>query len=624
MFPSRMFWRLFGAYAGLLLAAIGILGFILADRFHRYYHHQVNERLRTRVLLVKELSRDWPAGKMQFLQERITRLGEEIATRITLIAPDGRVIADSDEDPGRMENHANRPEVQEAHDRGFGSATRYSDTLNKAMKYYALRLEAPTNPIGYVRIALSVEDIEEQLAGLNRIVWTGAGTTAVGAMLLALWLARRITSPLQELTKSSQRIAAGKFGHKVYAVGQDEVGSLARTFNYMSQQLALQFSQLEEDRQQLRTILSSMVEGVIAVDAEERVLFANDRAGQLLGYRPQSAVGRKLWEITRHPGLRDLVKRALEGPEDCEGEVTSEGPVAKSLTIQAARLPGNPIRGVLLVLHDTSELRRLERLRQEFVANVSHELKTPLSVIKACVETLLDGAMEDPQHRRAFMEQIAGQADRLHLLILDLLSLARIESSSEVYEYEPVSVEPLVTRCLERHHARAESKNQRLEAEPPSICECGKTGNIQPDDAEPSDSRLLPSTTAPVLAWADEDAFSQILDNLVDNALKYTPAGGRVCVRWRSEDGQVFLEVEDTGIGIPEADLPRIFERFYRVDKARSREMGGTGLGLSIVKHLVQAMKGSVNATSRVGGGTTFSVRLPRASAYQQTLFIDC
>jgi two-component system phosphate regulon sensor histidine kinase PhoR len=585
-----MFWRLFGAYAALLLAAIAILGFVLANRFHRYYHHQINERLRTRLALIREMVRDWPVGKMGSLQERVAALGAEIATRITVIAEDGTVLADSDEDPSRMENHAHRPEIQEARDRGFGDATRSSETVGKRMKYYALRIEKAKNGAGYVRVALPVEDIEEQLADLNRIVGTAVGITAVAAMILAFLFARRITSPLHELTVGAQHIAGGEFGHKVYAIGQDEVGRLARAFNHMSTQLARQFAQLEEDRQQLRTILGSMVEGVVALDSEERIVFANDRAGQLLDFRATAAVGKKLWEITRQPALQELTKRAFQGPEDCEGAVNLPGPVARYLTVQAARLPGDPVRGVVLVVHDTSELRRLERLRQEFVANVSHELKTPLSVIKVCVETLLDGAMNDAEHRKTFMEQIAEQAERLHLLILDLLSLARIESSSEAYDYQALELEPLVAQCIERHRARAESKQQQLEAIPPL-----RAG-------------VKPQSPA---AWADEEALSQILDNLVDNALKYTPAGGRVSVSWRAESGEAVIQVQDTGIGIPEADLPRIFERFYRVDKARSRELGGTGLGLSIVKHLVGAMHGSVSASSRIGQGTTFSVRLP-------------
>jgi two-component system phosphate regulon sensor histidine kinase PhoR len=610
-----MFWRLFGAHATLLLAAIAVLGLILADRFHKYYHHQINERLRAAVVAVGEVVRHSRTDETQLLQDRMERLGRELTTRITLIESDGQVVADSDEQPSQMENHANRAEIQEARDRGFGSATRFSETIGKPMKYYALRLDSDPGHVRFVRVAIAVDEIEQQLAELNRIVWTVAGATAFAAMLIAFWLTRRTISPLQELILNAERIAAGDYGHRVYAIGEDEIGALARTFNQMSEHLRYQFAQLEEDRQQLRTILSSMVEGVIALNADERIVFANDRAGKLLDFRAQTAVGRKLWEIARHPTLRDLVLRALQGDDDCRGEMNSDGPVTKNLTIHAAPLPGPPVRGVVLVLHDTSELRRLERIRQEFVANVSHELKTPLSVIKACIETLQDGAIDDTQHRDSFVERIADQAERLHALILDLLSLARIESSTEVYEYQSIALEPLVTHCLERHRARAESKNQRLRTVPP-LTPNGFASRREPvAQGEPAGTHGFGSQPAPVSAWADEEAVSQILDNLVDNALKYTPAGGEVLVRWHPENGEVCLEVEDTGIGIPEADLPHIFERFYRVDKARSRELGGTGLGLSIVKHLVLAMNGTVNATSEIGKGTTFTVRLPTASS---------
>jgi two-component system phosphate regulon sensor histidine kinase PhoR len=330
-----------------------------------------------------------------------------------------------------------------------------------------------------------------------------------------------------------------------------------------------------------------MVEGVVALDAEQRILFANDRAAQLLEFPHPRAVGRKLWQVVRRRDVQEVVRKVLAGPEAAHEELRWDGPIARSFTVHAARLPGTPPRGAVLVLHDTSELRRLERVRQEFVANVSHELKTPLSIIKAYIETLLEGAVDDPAHRGPFLEGIAEQSERLHALILDLLSLARIESGTEAFEFQDVALEPVVQSCLERHHARAEAKNQTLEA-------------IAPD-------------THSAVAWADEEAIGQILDNLVDNAVKYTPAGGRIRVRWGAENGQVALEVADNGIGIPEHDLPRIFERFYRVDKARSRELGGTGLGLSIVKHLVQAMHGSIDAASRLGEGTSFLIHLPQA-----------
>jgi two-component system phosphate regulon sensor histidine kinase PhoR len=298
-------------------------------------------------------------------------------------------------------------------------------------------------------------------------------------------------------------------------------------------------------------------------------------------------VGRPLWEVVRQRPLLDAVRRALDSPEPQHEELSWAGATPRSLTVHAARLPGSPPRGAVLVLHDTSDLRRLERLRRDFVANVSHELKTPLSVIKVCVDTLLDGAVEDAGHRGRFLEQIGRQADRLHALILDLLSLARIESGDELFDFEAVSVEGVVRACLERHRPRAEARRQTVALEPPE--------------------------GPPILAWADEEALDQILENLLDNAVKYTPEGGTIRVGWRLAGARACVEVSDTGIGIPEADLPRIFERFYRVDKARSREMGGTGLGLSIVKHLAGAMHGTVQAASQVGRGTTFTVCLPLA-----------
>jgi two-component system phosphate regulon sensor histidine kinase PhoR len=422
-----------------------------------------------------------------------------------------------------------------------------------------------------------------------------------------------LTQPIRDLTEAARQVGQDdELPHvRLDAVG--EVAELGQTFNRMSDRLADRIAQLEEDRQQLRTILSGMVEGVVALDAEQRILFANDRATHLLELTAHNPVGRRLWEVVRHRALLDVVQHALAHPEPSQQEITWPGATPRSLTVHAARLPGAPPRGAVLVLHDTSDLRRLERLRQEFVANVSHELKTPLSVIKACVETLLLGAVDDAQHRGVFLERISEQGDRLYSLILDLLSLARIESGDELFKPAAVPVAAAVQACLERHHARAEARDQSLTMAGP---------NRVGQDTEPANGAPgLAScpTEDGVAVWADEEAFDQILDNLVDNAVKYTPDGGRINVAWRPEGESVCLEVTDTGIGIPEQDLARIFERFYRVDKARSREMGGTGLGLSIVKHLVQALHGSVGATSRVGQGTTFTVRLPRPPRAMRT-----
>jgi two-component system phosphate regulon sensor histidine kinase PhoR len=585
-----MFWRFFGTYSLLLLAAIGLLGGVVLARVERYSLEQIEESLRTKAVLIGEALRDRPAGAGRGLRDRLAELRREVPVRVTLLADDGRVLADSDEDPALMENHADRPEVRQARDASYGTATRFSHTLQEQMMYLAMRAHGGGD-VAFVRVALPLTQVQEQLAGIRHLVWAAGVGTALGGLGLTFWLARRITRPLRELTAGTEQIAAGEYGHKVYAADRGEVGALARTFNQMSERLAAQFARLEEDRQQLRTILAGMVEGVIAIDADERILFANERAQELLGLAPQAATGHKVWEVVRHSGLMTAVRQALDRSEPYDAELNWDGSAGKSITVHAARLPDvadSPPRGAVLVLHDRTQLRRLERIRQEFVANASHELKTPLSVIKAAVETLIEGAVNDSEHRDLFLDQIAEQADRLQLLIFDLLSLARVEAGADTFEPRRVPLRPFVVACVERHRGRAEGNDQTLEA----------------DASAPEDD---------VAVWADEEALDQILGNLVDNALKYTPRGGRISVGWEARDGEVCLTVRDSGIGIPERDLPRVFERFFRVDRARSRELGGTGLGLSIVKHLAHAMQGSVSATSRPGHGSTFSVRLPRA-----------
>lgn len=588
MLRGRLFWRLFLAWGLLILGTCGLLGMFVAQRVQEHALGQITESLKTKAILVREVVRSRQEEGEERLQQQMVALRREIATRITLIAADGRVVADSEEDPAHMDNHGTRPEIVQASTEGLGRASRFSATLQEPMLYVAVPVDA--GRVRFVRVALPLDRVRHELAEIRRLIWTAAGLLATGALLVAFALSRRMTRPLRELQRSAEQITAGRYGHKVYVPGQDECAALAQAFNRMSERLAEQFAQLAEDREQLRMILGGMIEGVIALDAEQRILFANARAAELLAFSPAEATGRKLWEVVRRRALQEVVEHALASGSPQREELTWNGPNPRSLTVHAARLAGSPPRGAVLVLHDTTDLRRLERLRQDFVANVSHELKTPLAVIKACAETLLDGALEDAEHRGAFLQRIADQAERLHTLILDLLSLARIESGEELFTFREVSLAAAVNACLERQRARADAKNQQLAAVPP---------------ADPR----------PVLAWADEEALAHILDNLVDNAIKYTPAGGRITVHWGNDGDWVFLEVTDTGIGIPEQDLPRIFERFYRVDKARSRELGGTGLGLAIVKHLVQALGGSVTARSQLGQGSTFRVRLPRPPA---------
>jgi two-component system phosphate regulon sensor histidine kinase PhoR len=425
--------------------------------------------------------------------------------------------------------------------------------------------------------------------GLWRDVAAAVGVVLLAAAAAAFLLARRFARPLAELNNGAKRLADGDLGHKIRVSGTREHTVLADTINAMSGRLATMFDLLEHDKEQLRAILSGMVEGVIAVDERGRVLFANDRAGRLLGFEPTAVVKRPLFEVAREPGFREIVEKGLAGSDAHREELELKGPPARTLAVYVSRFPGHGMPGAVVVLHDTTDVRQAERVRQDFVANVSHELKTPLTVIKSSVEALADGAVEEPEARDMFLGQVTREADRLHDLIQDLLSLARIESGNLALEPKSVPLGRSITDCVERHHARAEVKTLTMVEKPPA------------------DARE-------VMAWADADALRQVLDNLVDNAIKYTPNGGRITVRWSATADAVIFEVEDTGVGIPQEDLPRVFERFYRVDKARSRSMGGTGLGLSIVKHLVQAMKGQVRVASTVGKGTTFRVSLPRAA----------
>lgn len=417
---------------------------------------------------------------------------------------------------------------------------------------------------------------------------TLAGVASVVALALTAYRERRLSVAIRNVMGALQRVAAGELNLRVYAGGNEAIGFLARSINSATEEIAARFAQLETDRRQLRAILGGMIEGVVLLDSSQTVLFVNQRATELLDLAGP-ATGKKIWEIVRHRRLQELVSASLTAESAVREELDWHGPNPRDLAAYGARLAGSPTPGAVLVLHDVTELHRLERVRRDFVANVSHELKTPLTVIKINVETLLAGAIDDPEARSPFLEQIHTQAERLQSLILDLLSLAKIESGAATLQIGRVNLQPLIAVELERHRPRADAGRQTLDAIPPT-----------------SDS--------PVIAWADPEAVATILDNLVDNALKYTPEGGRIGIRWSATNGAVLLEVEDNGIGIPDRDLSRIFERFYRVDTARSRELGGTGLGLAIVKHLAQAMHGSISVQSELGRGSRFVVRLPIAS----------
>jgi two-component system phosphate regulon sensor histidine kinase PhoR len=599
MLSSRLFWKLMLACAGLNIAAAITFGLIQAKWQADRLYQQIDARLRDAAVLVRgELADQVGGGRNEVLQERVRRLGAETGTRFTVVALDGTVLADSSRaalaDVAKMENHRDRPEIVRARARGEGLVSRASATLATPYRYFALRVDVDGKPVGVMRTALPVADIEAEAAAMQRLIWGLVGAVCLAVIGLSYWIVGHILDPITSLAAAADAISAGDYHHRVYVENRDELGTLARTLNRMSQELDGRLTQLSQTSDRQSTVLGGMIEGVIAVDERQRIVLANKAAGRLFDFRSPAAEGRPLLEVVRNHALYAAVNTALETRQPQRLETKREGS-KQCIDIHVEPLPGDPCPGVVLVMHDTTELRRLESLRRDFVANVSHELKTPLSSIKAYAETLRNGALNDPEACMRFLERIEEQSDRLHHLIMDMLMLARVESDQQAFEIVSVHVGDVVGSCLKDRRATADAKQIHLSVEP----------NLPPCSVR-----------------ADREGLREILDNLIDNAIKYTPEGGSVAVGWQCVSGEpsssmpdpmVRISVRDTGIGIWPEDQKRVFERFYRVDKARSRELGGTGLGLSIVKHLAQSFGGKVSVASEPGNGSTFTVELPAA-----------
>lgn len=412
------------------------------------------------------------------------------------------------------------------------------------------------------------------------------GLVALG--LLRAWLRRR----LRALTSRIQALADGQRFQPVRGLSTGSLGQAVRDFNDQATRLQERLDLTDQEHRLLGAVLEGMTDGVIAVDARRRLLFANQAAERLFGIGP-GAQGSLIAELIRDPQIQGAIEATLRSSAEHRVAIQTTEPGGGmrgqnlALEVLGTPLAGSPMPGAVLVFHDVTSLRRLERMRQDFVANASHELKTPLAAIKAYAETLLDGALEDPAVNQRFVRQIAEHAERLHRLILDMLRLARLESGSDHFDHKPNRLAPLLEQLVALHAGRAEAEGITLRLDLDGLA---------------AESQVL----------AAEEALRQIGDNLIDNALKHTPPGGTVRVRAANSEAGVLIEVIDNGIGIPREHLGRIFERFYRVDPARSREQGGTGLGLAIVKHLVQTLGGTVSVESRPGQGSVFRVTLPR------------
>jgi two-component system phosphate regulon sensor histidine kinase PhoR len=510
--------------------------------------------------------------------------------RVTLIAPDGEVRADSERPGERLPPHAVRPEVQAALAGRRGRDLRESETVGAPLLYVAVPVGEGGRTVGVLRLAVPLAAVTASTSRIREVMAAGGIVALAVALGIGLVVARRVTRPVVEMQAIARRMSEGDFGARAPVRSPDEIGMLGRSLNVLAARLREKIRDLAEEQARARAILDGMVEGVVAVDAADRVLLMNERARALLGVGPLRGTPRPFLEVVRNADLHAVLRasRALGEGDQMRREVTLLAPAPRVLQVQAVPLRlGGAGAGVVLVLYDVTELRRLEQARTEFVANVSHELRTPLTAIHGYLETLLEGALEDPAHARPFLEVAHRHTARMGRLIDDLTDLSNIELGRVRLQRVPVDLSGAVDAVLAVVSAQAAAAGVEATAE------------IPPD---------LPPVSV------DLDRLTQILINLLDNAVKYTPPGGSAQVRAAVlPDRRVEVAVADTGIGIPPADLPRVTERFYRVDKARSRELGGTGLGLAIVKHLVMAHGGDLRIESEPGKGTTVRFTLPVA-----------
>jgi two-component system phosphate regulon sensor histidine kinase PhoR len=579
--------KIIALYLVMLVTTLIFTGYFLQRSLENYFSSWLERKLIKEMNLILTVvdpflyNRDYTR-----LNSSIITYGEELETRITIIDLKGKVLADSRKDPSVMENHLYRPEVQEVLKGKLGKEIRYSSTLDMNMKYIALPIKREDGEvIGVIRASLTLNKLKELYHGIWTVLLKSSFFAIVVAILLSLKLTNQITDPIREITSAAQKIANGYLDHKLVIRTKDEIGQLALMFNYMVDRVKDKMQEISGEKNKVEAIVTSIGDAVIAVNKERRIILFNLAAERIFGIKENLVLDKSVIQITKNYKLDELVELSLEKNEIVTEELEMLVPEQRVFRVQIAPIEGikESTVGVVAVLRDITDIRRLEEMRKEFVGNVSHELKTPLTSIKGYVETLLDSE-PDKQVTRSFLSIIREEANRLQRLIEDLLSLSRLESKFEYSSKEQVDMIKVINDTIFLLGEKARRKSIILEADLP--------------------------VSLPLLK-ANRDQMSRLMINLVDNAIKYTPDAGRVKARAYNEDEKLILEVEDTGLGIPEKDLPRIFERFYRVDKARSRKLGGTGLGLSIIKHIIEEHQGEISVESKLGEGSKFIVELP-------------
>lgn len=523
-------------------------------------------------------------------QRAVREAAADSGARVTVIERGGRVVADSEAFAGDMDDHGTRPEVVRAIEKGTGTSLRHSDTRNAEFLYVAIT-DHTDNEAPVIRVAMPAHQLSASLEVVQNTIFFAVGVMFLAGLLLSFLLAQAIVRPIEVVRSAAQQIAEGNLGARVEMARKDEFGELVGAFNSMSGELTNRVRQLEAGRRELSAIMDNMSEGLLLVDANGVVKLCNRAAGKLLDTDADKLAGQGLWESVRLPEVDELLSslKNLTEPRRIWVEDRTRGSQRRVLAFVATPLfqtVGGEEQAVLLI-SDATEDQKLLEMRQDFVANVSHELKTPLTSISAYVETLLDGAANDENVRIPFLSKIQTNTVRLSKLVSDILNLSRLESGTGDESRAHLDLAELCRTCVNKHRETAEKQGISLTLH-------------APDES--------------VIALVNEEDLTEAIDNLVVNAVSYTPEGGSVDVTVSREGQGLVVEVKDTGCGIPEDALPRVFERFYRVDKARSRDLGGTGLGLAIVKHVALKHGGKVEAKSEVGKGSLFRVTLPSPS----------